>query len=95
MASGMAPHEMTEEAFARLLVLSDAPDPDLFIRTGGEMRLSNFLLWQAAYAELYFTDCLWPDFGAAEIDKALASFASRDRRFGGAESWASGSDASG
>jgi undecaprenyl diphosphate synthase len=52
-------------------------------------------LWQAAYAELYFTDCLWPDFGAAEIDKALASFASRDRRFGGAESWASGPDASG
>jgi undecaprenyl diphosphate synthase len=95
MASGMAPQEMTEEAFARLLVLSDAPDPDLFIRTGGEMRLSNFLLWQAAYAELYFTDCLWPDFGAAEIDKALASFASRDRRFGGAESWASGPDASG
>ena len=95
MVSGMAPQEMTEEAFARLLVLSDAPDPDLFIRTGGEMRLSNFLLWQAAYAELYFTDCLWPDFGAAEIDKALASFASRDRRFGGAESWASGPDASG
>ena len=95
MASGMPPEEMTEEAFARLLVLSDVPDPDLFIRTGGEMRLSNFLLWQAAYAELYFTDCLWPDFGAAEIDAALASFASRDRRFGGAESWASGSDASG
>jgi len=95
IASGIPANEITEESFARMLVLGDVPDPDLFIRTGGEMRLSNFLLWQAAYAELYFTDCLWPDFGAAEIDAALASFASRDRRFGGAESWASASDASG
>ena len=95
IASGIPANEITEESFGRMLVLGDVPDPDLFIRTGGEMRLSNFLLWQAAYAELYFTDCLWPDFGAAEIDAALASFASRDRRFGGAESWAGASDASG
>ena len=58
------------------------PDPDLIIRTGGEHRLSNFLLWQAAYAELYFTDTLWPDFGASELDAALAEYAGRERRFG-------------
>lgn len=95
IASGMSADSLDEETFSRSLVLGDIPDPDLFIRTGGEMRLSNFLLWQAAYAELYFTDCLWPDFGAQEIDLALASFAARDRRFGGAESWAHGPDASG
>jgi len=95
IASGISVDSLDEESFSRLLVLGDIPDPDLFIRTGGEMRLSNFLLWQAAYAELYFTDCLWPDFGAQEIDIALASFAARDRRFGGAESWAHGPDASG
>jgi undecaprenyl diphosphate synthase len=73
------------------MALSFAPDPDLFIRTGGEMRISNFLLWQAAYSELVFTDCLWPDFGEREIDEALAAFARRDRRFGGlAPSAASG-----
>jgi undecaprenyl diphosphate synthase len=83
MASGLPPETMDEQAFARLLTLSDVPDPDLFIRTGGEMRLSNFLLWQAAYAELYFTDCLWPDFGEAEIDAALSAYAQRDRRYGG------------
>ena len=59
------------------------PDPDLFIRTGGETRISNFLLWQAAYSELVFTDCLWPEFGEAELDSALSEFARRDRRFGG------------
>ena len=59
-----------------------APDPDLFIRTGGEVRISNFLLWQAAYSELVFTDCLWPDFDEAELDAALADYAARDRRFG-------------
>ena len=58
-------------------------DPDLFIRTGGEVRISNFLLWQAAYAELVFSDCLWPEFGDAELDAALAEYARRDRRFGG------------
>ena len=62
--------------------MSYAPDPDLFIRTGGEMRISNFLLWQTAYSELYFTHCLWPDFGEAELDAALAAYAQRDRRFG-------------
>lgn len=95
LQSGLAPDALDEESFARLLTLSDAPDPDLFIRTGGEMRLSNFLLWQAAYAELYFTDCLWPDFDAAQIDLALASFAVRDRRFGAAESWSHGPDVAG
>jgi undecaprenyl diphosphate synthase len=64
------------------LQMAFAPDPDLFIRTGGEMRISNFMLWQSAYAEFFFTDCLWPDFGAAEIDRALAAYAQRDRRFG-------------
>ena len=95
MASGMSPQALDEETFGRLLVMGDQPDPDLFIRTGGEMRLSNFMLWQAAYSELYFTDCLWPDFGAQEIDAALASYARRDRRFGGAEPWAHGPDATG
>ena len=59
------------------------PDPDLFIRTGGEMRLSNFLIWQSAYAELYFTPVLWPDFGRDELEKALADYGKRQRRFGG------------
>ena len=68
---------------------SYAPDPDLFIRTGGEVRISNFLLWQVAYSELYFTDCLWPDFGDAELDAALADFRARDRRFGGVKGDAS------
>ncbi len=78
------PAEQVDEAWlARHMALSFAPDPDLFIRTGGEMRISNFLLWQAAYSELFFTECLWPDFGAAEIDAALAAYAQRDRRFGG------------
>ena len=80
---GLSPDQLDEEWLSRQLALSFAPDPDLFIRTGGEMRISNFLLWQAAYSELFFTDCLWPDFGAAEIDAALLAFAQRDRRFGG------------
>jgi undecaprenyl diphosphate synthase len=58
------------------------PDPDLLIRTGGEMRISNFLIWQAAYAELYFTDKLWPDFNAAALDAAIADYVKRERRFG-------------
>lgn len=82
MADGIAAESLTEEALGRYSSLGFAPDPDLFIRTGGEKRISNFLLWQAAYAELYFTDCLWPDFKAEEIDAALASYATRDRRFG-------------
>ena len=70
------------------MALSHAPDPDLFIRTGGEVRISNFLLWQAAYAELVFSDCLWPEFDDAELDAALAEYARRDRRFGAVESHA-------
>ncbi|HNU12402.1 MAG TPA: polyprenyl diphosphate synthase [Rubrivivax sp.] len=83
MAEGLAPEEIDEAALAARMALAFAPDPDLFIRTGGEMRVSNFLLWQTAYAELYFTDCLWPDFDAGEVDAALAAYARRDRRFGG------------
>ena len=83
IAHGVEPEAVDEAWLSSHMALSFAPDPDLFIRTGGEMRMSNFLLWQAAYSELFFTDCLWPDFGEAEIDAALAAFAQRDRRFGG------------
>jgi len=83
IADGVAAHELDEDKLARYMALAHAPDPDLFIRTGGEVRVSNFLLWQAAYSEFVFTDCLWPDFGDAELDAALAAFARRDRRFGG------------
>ncbi len=72
-----------EQTFASCLDTAGIPDPDLIIRTSGELRLSNFLLWQAAYAEFYFSDVLWPDFDKAEFDKALASFSKRDRRMGG------------
>ncbi len=68
--------------FTQYLSFADQSDPDLFIRTGGERRISNFLLWQLAYTELYFTDCLWPDFDESEFRNALAWFASRERRFG-------------
>lgn len=71
-----------EDSFTAYLSMSDLPEPDLLIRTSGEIRISNFLLWQIAYAELYFTDILWPDFGPAEFEKALQEFASRKRRFG-------------
>jgi undecaprenyl diphosphate synthase len=70
------------EAIAPFLAMAYAPEPDLFIRTGGEQRISNFLLWQLAYTELYFTDRLWPDFDATELDAAIASFRGRERRFG-------------
>jgi undecaprenyl diphosphate synthase len=84
-AAGLAP---TLDAFSRLVSQAPADDPspcavDLLIRTGGEKRLSDFLLWESAYAELYFTDCMWPDFGGAELGTALADFRSRERRFGG------------
>lgn len=75
--------ELTEDLISSYLYTSHSPDPDLIIRTGGELRLSNFLLWQAAYSEFYVTDTLWPDFGEADIDRALNSFGSRKRRFGG------------
>jgi len=71
-----------EEALGRELALADAPEPDLFIRTGGEQRLSNFLLWSLAYTELYFCDTLWPDFDDEELERAFRHFASRQRRFG-------------
>jgi undecaprenyl diphosphate synthase len=74
--------EIDEPAFAAALALGGLPDPDLFIRTGGEQRISNFLLWNLAYTELYFTDCLWPDFDAANFLAALQHFATRQRRFG-------------
>jgi undecaprenyl diphosphate synthase len=73
---------INEESLSRAMALAHVPDPDLLIRTGGEKRISNFLLWQTAYSELVFTDCLWPDFDAAELDKALGEFARRERRFG-------------
>ena len=73
---------ITEEALAPYLAMSYAPEPDLFIRTGGEQRISNFLLWQLAYTELYFTDTLWPDFDAAALDAAIVSYGTRERRFG-------------
>ena len=71
-----------ESQFAQFLALADSPDPDLFIRTGGEMRISNFLLWQSAYTEFYFTDVLWPDLDNDVLDQAIAAFQSRERRFG-------------
>jgi undecaprenyl diphosphate synthase len=74
--------EVTDEVLASYLDTRGIPDPDLIIRTAGEMRLSNFLLWQAAYAEFYATETYWPDFDEAEIDKALAAYARRERRFG-------------
>ena len=80
--AGTGPAGVTEEDIARHLALAFAPDPDLLIRTGGERRISNFLLWQLAYAELHFSDVLWPDFDAAELDRALAWYATRQRRFG-------------
>ena len=75
--------DITESLFGSYLYTADVPDPDLIIRTAGEMRLSNFLIWQAAYGEFYSTPILWPDFGEKEIDKALIAYSRRERRFGG------------
>jgi undecaprenyl diphosphate synthase len=72
----------TEKQLANFLAMAYAPEPDLFIRTGGEQRISNFLLWQLAYSEFYFTDTLWPDFDAAALDHAISSYQRRERRFG-------------
>ena len=76
------PSRISEETLAPYLAMADAPEPDLFIRTGGEQRISNFLLWQLAYTELYFTDVHWPSFDASELDRAIASYRQRERRFG-------------
>jgi len=82
VAEGMAPGSIDESAIGAALYTAGLPDPDLLIRTGGEQRLSNFLIWQSAYAEFYFCDALWPDFGPAAFDQALLEFARRHRRFG-------------
>jgi undecaprenyl diphosphate synthase len=76
---------VTESALSAKLSMADLPDPDLVIRTGGELRISNFLLWQVAYSEFYFSDKLWPAFDEAEFDRALSAYASRERRFGRVE----------
>jgi undecaprenyl diphosphate synthase len=81
-AGELSADELDDEEFAAELALGDTPDPDLLIRTGGEQRISNFLLWNLAYAELYFCDSLWPDFSEQDFDKALEFYASRQRRYG-------------
>lgn len=83
MAAGVPAADLTEERLSEFMALAHAPDPDLFIRTGGEVRISNFMLWQVAYSEFVFSDCLWPEFGERELDAAIAAFHARDRRFGG------------
>jgi undecaprenyl diphosphate synthase len=80
---GILPNEIDETLISRYLYTMNVPDPDLIIRTGGEMRLSNFLIWQAAYSEYYATPTLWPDFGPEEIEQALIAYSERERRFGG------------
>jgi undecaprenyl diphosphate synthase len=82
----IAADAIDEKSIARFFCLADLPPVDLFIRTGGEQRISNFLLWQTAYSELYFSDVLWPDFDAACLDRAIAEFTRRERRFGGVSS---------
>ena len=83
LAGRQTVEDLTDEAFSRYLDSRGMPDPDLIIRPSGELRLSNFLTWQSAYAEFYFTDVLWPDFDETELDKAIASYQKRERRFGG------------
>ncbi|MDR2894877.1 MAG: di-trans,poly-cis-decaprenylcistransferase, partial [Alistipes sp.] len=82
-AGDFSPAAVTEQTLAEELYTVGIPDPDLLIRTGGELRLSNFLLWQAAYTELCFTPVMWPDFGEEEFDRALGEYSLRERRFGG------------
>ena len=83
LAAGVSPGELTEAVVAAHLYAPEMAEPDLVIRTSGERRLSNFLLWESAYSELYFSDHLWPDFDDAEFQRALREYASRERRFGG------------
>ncbi|MBO7373267.1 MAG: di-trans,poly-cis-decaprenylcistransferase [Oscillospiraceae bacterium] len=80
---GVVSEPLTEERFGDYLYSAGIPDPDLLIRPGGELRISNFLLWQCAYSEFYFTDVLWPDFTTDELDRAIAAYMNRDRRYGG------------
>jgi undecaprenyl diphosphate synthase len=82
MADGIRAQDLREEDLAARMAMSYAPDPDLFIRTGGEVRISNFLLWQVAYSELYFTELMWPEFDEAALDAALLAYGQRQRRFG-------------
>jgi undecaprenyl diphosphate synthase len=82
VASGASPDEITEESLARHLYTHDLPDPDLIVRTSGEVRMSNFLIWQAAYAELFFSPVLWPDFGPDDLLQAVLDYSRRERRFG-------------
>lgn len=81
--SGLKPEQITEEVISDCLMTAGQPDPDIMIRTSGEKRISNFMLWQNSYAEYFFTDTLWPDFGAEELAAILDEYAGRDRRFGG------------
>jgi len=83
IASGVAPDELDEQRFAQFLYTSGQPDPDLLIRTSGEMRVSNFLLWQIAYSEIWVTDTLWPDFRRRDLLQALVAYQKRERRYGG------------
>ncbi len=83
IAEGISPQNIDEKLFNSYLYTAGLPDVDLVIRTGGELRTSNFLVWQAAYSEYYFTPVLWPDFDKTEVDKALLSYKQRQRRFGG------------
>jgi undecaprenyl diphosphate synthase len=83
MTSGLSPEALDEERFARFLYTSSQPDPDLLIRTSGEMRVSNFLLWQIAYAEIYVTETYWPDFRRRDLLEAIVAYQKRDRRYGG------------
>jgi undecaprenyl diphosphate synthase len=82
MAGRLRPDQVDETVFARYLLTADMPDPDLVIRTSGEQRLSNFLLWQTAYSEFVFIDTLWPDFSKADLERALSEFHGRERRYG-------------
>ncbi len=82
LAQGISPSQVTEDLFQRFLYSADIPDPDLIVRTGGEMRISNFLLWQSAYSEYYSTPKTWPEFDEEEVRKALLAYSQRQRRFG-------------
>ena len=83
IAEGISPNDIDEKLFDSYLYSAGLPEVDLLVRTGGELRISNFLLWQCAYSEFYFSDVLWPDFNIQEVDKALLAYSKRQRRFGG------------